>query len=245
MRKAKKTEQEKRIEELARIQEKINAGLIRLTLEEFETWAGVGFTVNHTAKMLGVNSVSTSPLFNHNCNAKRGVLRTICQKCYSFVMQKRYETLRKKLWKNSWILSEILFDEKELPYLYSATGFFRFEAFGDLMTEIQVVNYFRMAKVNPHMRCALWTKNPWIIKQAMKHYELEKPANLVIIGSSYFVNEAMTFQAFPFIDKVFTVYDKKHVKKNGTVINCGGRSCKDCGRCYMNYGGREVSELLK
>lgn len=246
--KYKKMDKAQRAEEIARIQAKINAEKIRITLDEFELWAGVGFTVNHTAKMFGVNSVSTSPEFNHNCSAKRGILGAICQKCYSIIMQKRYKDLRAKVWRNSWILSNILFEERELPYLYSATGFWRFEAFGDLMTEIQVVNYFRMAKVNPHMHCALWTKNPWIIKQAMKHYGLEKPANLVIIASSYFVNERMNYSletAFPFIDKVFTVYDKKFIKKNGVAINCGGRSCKDCGRCYLNYGGCEVSEMLK
>ena len=240
-------EKQKRLAEIARIQDKINARHIRITVEEFELWAGIHCTVNHTAKMSGVNSVSTSPEYNHNCQAKRGILGTICQKCYSILMQKRYKTLRASLWRNAWILSNVLFEEFELPYLYSATGFFRFEAFGDLMSEIQVVNYFRMAKVNQHLHFALWTKNPWIIKQAMKHYDIEKPENLTIIASSYFTNEQMTFpeSAFPFIDKVFTVYDKKTAAKLGVVINCGGRSCKDCGRCYLNYGGRVVNELLK
>jgi hypothetical protein len=244
----KEMSKEKRLAEMQRIADKIAAGKIRITLEEFEFWAGVHFTTNHTGKMKGFTSVSTSPEFNHNCQAKRGLLGTICQKCYSFVMQKRYKGLRAQLWKNSWILSNVLFDKSELPYIYSPTGFFRFEAFADLMSEIQVVNYFNMALVNPHMKCAIWTKNPWIIKQAMKHYGIEKPENLVIILSSIFVNEKTNYNlqtAFPFADKIFTVYDKKYIKKHGICINCGARSCKDCARCYLNYGGVDVAEMLK
>lgn len=52
-------------------------------------------------------------------------------------------------------------------------------------------------------------------------------------------------ETYDFIDKVFTVYDKKFAKKAGIEINCGGRKCADCGRCYENYGGKVVNELKK
>ena len=152
---------------------------------------------------------------------------------------------RLALEKNADILTSVIIPQEDMPRLYSESGYFRFEAFGDLINEIQVVNYFNMAAANPHMKCALWTKNPFIIARAIEKYGLEKPQNLVILASSYFVNEIMPFTKYAFIDKVFTVYTKKFAEENGVEINCGGRACAECGRCYENKGGVNVSELLK
>lgn len=160
-------------------------------------------------------------------------------------MQKRFKGLREALAKNYEVLTSVIIPREDLPRLYSETGFFRFEAFGDLVNETQVINYFNMAEVNPHMQCALFTKNPFIIARAIKNHGLEKPANLTIVASSYLVNEVMPFTQYAFIDKVFTVYTKAYAEENGIEINCGGRSCAECGRCYRNEGGRNVSELLK
>lgn len=151
--------------------------------------------------------------------------------------------------KNFEVLTTTIIPEEDIPHLYSETGYFRFESFGDLASSIQVVNYFNMAKKNPQMHCALWTKNPWFIAYAIKEYGIEKPANLTILVSSYLVNVDMSAyfekKGYDFIDKVFTVYDKKTAKENGIEINCGGRDCASCGRCYENIGGRVVNELLK
>lgn len=213
------------------------------TLSKFKKAFGVHVTTNHNDKMAGVSSLSTSPLCNGLCKARTQVDGMICAHCYSMTMQKRFKGLQEALKKNADILTTYIFEPDEMPRLFSETGYFRFEAFGDLINEIQVVNYFNMARYNPQMKCALWTKNPWIIASAIRKYGIEKPANLTIIGSSYYVNKPMTYEAFPFIDKVFTVYDKAHAAN--VDINCGGRSCAECGRCYENYGGRVVSELLK
>ena len=214
-----------------------------LTISKFKKAFGVHITTNHNDKMHGVSSLSTSPLCNSLCKSRTRVDGMICAHCYSMVMQKRFAGLRSALEQNSTVLASYLFEPDEMPLLFSETGYFRFEAFGDLINETQVANYFNMARYNPQMRCALWTKNPWIIAKAIRLYGLKKPANLTIIGSSYYLNKPMSFEAFPFIDKVFTVYDKEHAAS--VEINCGGRSCADCGRCYENKGGREVSELLK
>lgn len=215
------------------------------TITKFSKATGIHFTLNHNDKMQGLASLSTSPLCNEHCKARRENKDMICAHCYSMAMNKRYTNLAKSLERNTDILATILFEESDMPRLISETGYFRFEAFGDLVNEIQVANYFRMANANPHMKCALWTKNPWIIASAIKAYGLKKPANLTIIGSSYYTNTPMDFSGYDFIDKVFTVYDKKTATEKGIDINCGGRSCADCGRCYENYGGRVVSELLK
>jgi len=214
-----------------------------LRISEFKKKTGVHVTTNHNAKMAGVSSISTSPTCNPYCPVRAGLQNSICAHCYSMSMNKRYKGLRETLERNAETLYNRILQPDEMPRLFSETGYFRFEAFGDLATEVQVVNYFNIAAANPHMMCALWTKNPWIIAAAMKKYGVKKPENLTIIGGSYYVNEPMNYSGFPFIDKVFTVYDKAHAEN--VEINCGGRSCADCGRCYENKGGRVVSELLK
>ena len=214
-----------------------------MRLQKWQEKYGIKITVKHNDKMDGLASLSTSPLCNKNCVERAKNKRTICSKCYSVTMQKRFKNLNEMLTRNAEILTTTILED--FPRLYSETGYFRFEAFGDLINEIQVVNYFNIARNNPHMKCALWTKNPFIIARAIEQYQLEKPANLVILGSSYIINEVMPYTKYDFIDKVFTVYTKEYAEENGIEINCGGRACADCGRCYENKGGREVSELLK
>ena len=218
-----------------------------LTITEFTKKYGVKFTVNHNDKMAGLASLSTSPLCNSLCMERSKNPATICSHCYSVTMQKRFKGLREMLEKNSKVLTTVIIPADDMPRLYSETGYFRFEAFGDLASEIQVVNYFNMAKANPHMKCAIWTKNPWFIDRAMNIYGIEKPENLTIIVSSYLVNDPMPQlkARYTFIDKIFTVYTKEYAAENGIEINCGGRACAGCGRCYENAGGEIVNELLK
>lgn len=218
-----------------------------MTISAFQKKTGVHFTINHNDKMAGLSSLSTSPLCNDHCKARAKNPKTICSRCYSMTMQKRFKGLADCLKKNAEFLTNYIIAPEDMPRLYSETGFFRFEAFGDLINEIQVLNYFNMAAANSHMKCALWTKNPFIIARAIKKYGIEKPANLTILASSYFVNDIMPefLTKYPFIDKIFTVYTKEYAAENGVEINCGARSCADCGRCYTNAGGKYVSELLK
>lgn len=217
----------------------------RLTIPQFERKYGVRFTRKHTGKMRGVVSISTSCRCNPNCEARKGLKGSICEKCYADAMHSQYSALAAMLAKNTEILTTVIIPLEDIPYIETESGYFREESFGDLINEIQVVNYFNMALMNPHLECALWTKNPWIIKSAIDTYGIKKPENLTIIGSSYFVNQPMDYSAYDFIDKVFTVYSPDYVAEHGVEINCGARSCATCGRCYENKGGREVSELLK
>jgi hypothetical protein len=169
----------------------------------------------------------------------------ICEKCYAAAAVEARKESRQCYGMNTAILTNVIIPDSDIPYLISPSGYFRLEAHGDIINEIQVVNYFKFAKFNPHLRFALWTKNAWIVKKAIEVYGLEKPENLVIVGSSYYVDKAMTFDAYDFIDKVFTVYSLAHVDEHGTEINCGSRDCAGCGRCYENRGGKEVSEMEK
>lgn len=215
------------------------------SIKKFKAAYGVHITTNHNDKMSGLASVSTACAKNPHCVERAKNPETICSHCYAMTMSKRFENLNAALTKNADVLTTTIIPADDMPKLKSASGYFRFEAFGDLINEIQVVNYFTMARVNPDMKCALWTKNPFIIARAIREYGLEKPENLVILASSYFVNDVMPFTKYAFIDKVFTVYDKDFARDHNIEINCGGRSCASCGRCYENKGGRYVAELLK
>jgi hypothetical protein len=160
-------------------------------------------------------------------------------------MMKRYKNLNECLISNTEILTSGVLDWDLLAL--TPTRYFRFEAFGDLVNEYQVVNYFNIAKKNPETLFALWTKNPRIIERALENSDLEKPSNLQIVLSSPLINVALKNTKFDFVDKIFSVYDKETAK--GVNINCGSRSCLSCGRCYRpNPNGERlqfINEILK
>ena len=138
------------------------------------------------------------------------------------------------------LTSEILPTEK-LPTINNI--YFRFEAFGDLNNATQVVNYFNICKKNPKVKFALWTKNPDYIAEAIAGGD-EKPENLNIVLSSLFINKERK-NPFPFVDKVFTVYDPQHIEQNNIEINCGARNCFACGLCYEKNNVNVINEKLK
>lgn len=211
----------------------------RIALEKAITW-------NMSGKLTGFASLSTSPLCNAHCIERMKSDVAVCKHCFSVRMQKRYKNLREKLERNTELLTKTELAPEDIPFINMA--FFRFESFGDLNNTLQVKNYFLIAEQNKHCTFALWTKNPWIIADAMEELGISKPDNLIIILSSVILNVAvdadMVAKKYPFIDKVFTVYDKAHAEN--VTINCGARSCAECQRCYHKSEGIEfVNELLK
>lgn len=215
-----------------------------------ENFAGLHFTLNHTGKMSGLHSLSTSVLANPNCERRRANGATICAHCFSAAMANQYKNMTPCLVKNTEILTSGLIPFDAIPV--TTTALFRFESFGDLVNWLQVANYFAIARANKQTKFALWTKNPWIISQAIEKGH-KKPSNLNIVLSSPFMNRALNADKiktlFPFIDKIFTVYDPQFIEANKVEINCGARSCAMCRRCYnKNPKGvaiEMVSEKLK
>ena len=208
------------------------------------------FTTAHTGKMTGMYSLSTSTLLNPNCREHAKVKGSICEKCYAETMlnNKFYRNLKKAVEHNTVILTGQVLPDENLPLINAHS--FRFEAFGDLINETQVENYFNIAKKNHETYFALWTKNPWIIDSAIKGRGIQKPDNLIIIYSSPLINVEISLFAmqkkFSFIDKVFTVYsDETEADKKNAVINCGKRNCLTCLKCYRKNGINEINELLK
>ena len=209
-----------------------------------------GCCTDHTGKMTGLNSFSTSVCCNELCQKKRNIPGSICEHCFSASMHELREALSLKTARNTELITECIIPVEHFPIITkkNAENGFRFEAFGDLNNEIQVVNYFTWCSVIDG-NCALWTKNPWIIERAMKKYGIKKPANLTIIGSSYFVNKPMSdyYKRFNFIDHVFTVYTPEYARENNVFISCGARSCASCQKCYKKglWNHYEINELLK
>lgn len=203
-------------------------------------------TTNHEGKMKLLWSISTSCKDNKQCSINAKIKGSICEKCFAQTLLNNRATLENKLHNNTELLTAEILPLEAMPVIFNQ--YFRFEAFGDLMNAVQVVNYFNIAKANPLVNCAIWTKNPQFIEQAIKEYHAEKPENLIIVYSSMFLNTPIKNikSRYPFIDKIFTVYTLEHLKENPqTEINCGGRSCANCLKCYQKNDIVFINELLK
>lgn len=208
---------------------------------------------NHGGKMKDVISLSTSPLVNAICNLRAAIVNSVCHYCFSRRMMRVYPSLAAKLERNTnWLAYEII-EPCDVYHFKPKSGLFRFEAFGDLFTTIQVKNYFTIAAVlaADGINCALWTKNPQVIKHAIEEFNLVKPGNLQIVFSVAGLNsdaapmifDALQAAGYDFIDKIFTVYDADHAES--VNINCGARDCAGCGLCYHSNGVVFINEKLK
>jgi len=213
------------------------------SMTTFEKEFGIKFTKEHTGKMLGMISLSTSPIDNTFCKARRKCKSSICSHCYSYNMNNMFPPLRRMLKNNLKRLTEREIPVEKMPILNVL--YFRLESFGDIENETQLVNYFNLCHRNPAVNFTIWTKNLPVFKRVLESGH-NKPKNLTIVSSSHFVNTVTNVDAYPFVDKVFTVYEKKFAERNGIKINCGGRSCMTCLRCYERGNAeRFVNELLK
>ena len=215
-----------------------------VTIKECEEITKLHFTMNHTGKMSGMYSLSTSCTCNEFCKKRSQNTGSVCSHCYAQRQMKMYKTLEKCLIRNTEILTRQIIDEKDLPLINAL--YFRLEAFGDLNNATQVINYFNLCKKNPEVKFALWTKNLWLIEDVIKN-GIKKPKNLNIVYSLHNLNEQndKIFEWYPFVDKVFAVFDKKYIKENGIKINCGAENCLSCGKCYRKSKAKYINEKLK
>lgn len=197
---------------------------------------------NMTGKMAGVPAISTSVLCNPICVARRANGDSICAHCFAVSTMKRYSKANEHAEKNAALLMNRILAKELLP-IFGNVRFVRIEAFGDVCNVTQAVNYAHIAKVNPGVIFGWWSKNVSIIARAFDQIG-GKPENIILIESSEKVNVEKE-PSSPYVDKVFTVYDKKFIKENGVEINCGARSCVSCQRCYTKGTEAKVHEILK
>ena len=217
--------------------EKINE---RQPLTNAEKMEYINYSITtHNGKMTGIPSISTSCLCNPYCIERSKNPAFICHDCYAMGYCGFRESLSEKLDVNTIFYTEYNIQVKAVPLLN--TMYFRFESFGDLFNVQQFKNYCTIAKVNSSVNFGLWTKNPFIIKLAIENEFPKKiPSNLKIIYSIPKLNTVInidTFNAikrkYPFINAIFTVHNDKSIKENNIAINCGGKSCQECGySCY-------------
>ena len=191
--------------------------------------------------MEGMTSISTSVTTNARCAKNSQVKGSICEKCFAAKQMKVFPSMEKPMIENQRILTGEILPMEKLPVINNL--YFRFEAFGDLNNATQVINYFRICYKNPRVKFALWTKNPDYVAQAIKA-GYDKPDNLNIVLSSLFINKERKTR-YAFVNKVFTVYDPKHIEENAVEINCGARNCLTCGLCYEKNNVRTINEKLK
>ena len=212
-----------------------------ITMANSKKYNGLHFTTNHNGKMSGMASISTSVTTNERCKKNALIKGSICEKCFAAKQMKVFPTLESPLVKNQEILTSSILPIELLPIINVL--YFRFEAFGDLNNDVQVINYFNMCKKNPQTKFALWTKNPDYIAKAIKAGH-EKPSNLIIVLSSLFINKERKTK-YDFVDKIFTVYDSQYINDNNVEINCGAKNCFSCGLCYNKNNVRIINEKLK
>lgn len=207
-------------------------------------------TLKHNGKMRGIQSLSTSVLENKQCMKNAKIDGSICQKCFAIrqlnCFKKNFPDALKH---NTQVLTSKIIPFEFLPQVNCM--YFRFEAFGDLNNDIQFINYVNICNKNKHTTFALWTKNPQIIDDVFNNQGYKKPKNLIIIISSLFINRQYNFEVLPysnrfwFVDKIFTVYDKKYILENNININCGSKSCINCLKCYTKNNEKYINEILK
>jgi len=195
-----------------------------------------------SGNVAGIPSISTSCLTNPRCIARMKNGESVCAHCFAAATQKRYSALRANNIENGVTLSTQIIPDEALPHFNRATALVRFESFGDLINVTHARNYIRIAKINQHVRFALWTKNPDILAEAIA---IEgKPENLMVIQSSLRLDTPENPYA-DFIDKVFTVYRPATIDAENIDINCGARDCAGCAECYLDKAVREIRERLK
>ena len=196
---------------------------------------------NMSGKLKGIQAINTNTLTNSFCQKMSKCEGTICSKCYSINM---LETFRKNCapsWQeNSEVLSEGIIPEAYLPKFTSV--FVRFSAHGELINLNHLQNFMNMCKKSPLSRFALWTKRDDIVNEFMTNGG-EIPSNCSMVFSSTMIEE-FTTEVPQHFDKVFNVVNVDNA--NEVSINCGAKSCMDCGLCYIKDNGvKIINELLK
>lgn len=207
----------------------------------------IKITKKMSGKMEGMLSLNTSCFTNPNCQAFSRIEGSICQKCYAHKLLSYRQNVSECFEQNAFELTTRILTNEEINknFKFYNIIFFRFEAFGDLINNTQLLNYVNIAKANKNVKFALWSKNINIINDVFS--KIKKPKNLQLVLSSLYINKKLdesTIKA-PIDYKVFTVYDENFIKNNDVVINCGAKKCALCGICYINNNVKYINEKLK
>lgn len=198
-------------------------------------------------KMHDFTMITTSCLNNPLCEARRNNLELVCSKCYAAAQLEYQKGTREKFLINTLFYSNYELTKKDIPTIYTVNNVLRFESHGDVVNRTHAKNIYAIARKNDHLRCAVWSKNPWFFKG------LQKPKNIIFVYSIAELNRIVTPETlkqvqrkYPFVDKIFAVYDEKTIADHSLTVNCGGRDCMACLTCYKTRKQKNiVIEKLK
>ena len=204
----------------------------------------------HQGKMTAIPSISTSKKLNANCQkmSNSNNCDCICKYCYADHTIAMYPRLEASLANNTAILTrELTFTEiREIAKQFLNTAIVRFESFGDLNNEMQLLNYVRIARAAKHTKFALFTKQYGIVKS---YFESGKrfPDNVTLILSSPYIdhtlNESFVLAFKQYHRRVITFTVTRD--STNSEINCGARRCVECRNCYDARNPKNVIELIK
>lgn len=215
-----------------------------LSIKDFRDVCGIHITTEHTGKMTGMVSLSTSTLKNKECECHAKVAGSICEHCFARNLLNQRKSMNPALEQNYLILNSVVIPVELWPLLNYR--YFRNESFGDLGSTTHTMNYFNFMYRNPETKFGAWTKNYKFVKAAIEEYGYKKPKNVKIVVSSLFLNIQLNIKLFPYADKVFTVYTRQYLKEHPEItINCGKRHCLSCLNCYEDNEIVYINELLK
>ena len=179
-------------------------------------------------KLKGLCAVSTSHFGCAFCKKASMCKGSICEKCY--VNKEGYKTnLHNALRRNKLILDNFELSTTALKTVCLPTEKVRIQAHGETDTSTCAKNFIRLMKSHSSNKFGVWEKNDVVWADALE--ELGKPKNCKLTHSSMFINKVgqPIARLVPYVDHIFTVLDED---ADAPIINCGGRSCFECERCY-------------
>lgn len=202
-----------------------------------------------TGKMAGTSHISVATGEPETC--KRCKIASIC---YADKFQKARPFIREAYYKNGIEITKKVYDMDELPLVTTLQC--RFDAFGEIYDgergDIQLANYVNIAKKNPRVNFALWSRN---YKKIEKYFsEHDKPDNFKLIRSTSEVDKpVMCIPNQHIWNGCFNVVSKQYSMDNHININCGTKnkhgkkySCVECPTgCYHSGVNAVVFEVVK
>lgn len=193
-----------------------------------------------TGKLQGLRAINFSPLSNPFCKASSQKEGCVCSHCYSIHMLKTFRVSCHESWNANYLAMDAgVLEDWEVPR-FNKDEKVRLLAHGEMCSDMQALNFVRIAKLNPQAVFTMWTKRP----NLFNNYFL--PDNFYIIQSSPSMNVKAKEHYFArskrTVNAVFTVYEDPNDIPDGSYL-CKGKKCIECMFCYTL--GRETETFPK
>lgn len=200
------------------------------------------------SKLDGMSSINTTPELNPTCEARRKAgIDHVCSHCYSKRMLGYRCKLAKPYEENYRYLNEHELTMEEAAAVPIGTLYCRIESMGETGSVMHAINYLKIIDTHPLTKFGWWTKNWHFLQIAIEKFG-HKPKNLTIVLSSSIIGNVRDIDTEERLrteyqaDHLFTVYPKDTPDEQ---INCGGRRCMDCLKCYKKDTEFHIKERLK